>query len=102
MIKHIVMWKLLAEAEGKTGSENARLIKEKLEALPALIAELESAEVGIHMFSDRNEAVCDVVLTAICKDETALNSYAQHPEHIKVVEFIKKVVKERRVVDYSI
>ncbi|MBO6792509.1 MAG: Dabb family protein [Balneolaceae bacterium] len=102
MIKHIVMWKLRAEAEGNTSAINAQLMKEKLEALPTLIPELESAEVGIHMFDDRNEAVCDVVLTAICKDENALQSYAQHPEHVKVVDFIKKVVNERRVTDYSI
>ncbi|MCD7914768.1 MAG: Dabb family protein [Tannerellaceae bacterium] len=33
MLKHIVMWKLKAEAEGKTKAENALWMKEHLEAL---------------------------------------------------------------------
>ena len=32
MIKHIVMWKLQEFAEGRNKLENAKIIKEKLEA----------------------------------------------------------------------
>ncbi len=100
MIKHVVMWKLKEQAEGNTRIENAVIMKQKLEAMPTLIDELDTAEVGIHLFDDRDDASCDVVLITTCKDEAALKAYAQHPEHLKVVEFIKKVVNERRVVDY--
>lgn len=100
MIKHIVMWKLKPVAEGKTKQENAEIMKELLEGLPAKIEELDSAEVGINILSGDDEAICDVVLTTICKDAEALNAYAEHPDHQKVVQFIKKVVMERRVVDY--
>ncbi|MEA1982327.1 MAG: Dabb family protein, partial [Campylobacterota bacterium] len=31
-----------------------------------------------------------------------LNSYAIHPEHLKVVAFIKSVAKESKVVDYTL
>ncbi|MEP0006807.1 MAG: Dabb family protein [Balneola sp.] len=100
MIKHIVMWKLKPVAEGKTKQENAEIIKELLEGLPAKIEELDSAEVGINILSSDDEAICDVVLKTICKDAEALKVYAEHPDHQKVVQFIKKVVNERRVVDY--
>ena len=100
MIKHIVMWKLKPVAEGKTKQENAEIMKELLEGLPAKIEELDSAEVGINILSGDDEAICDVVLTTICEDVEALNVYAVHPEHQMVVQFIKKVVTERRVVDY--
>lgn len=100
MIKHIVMWKLKPVAEGKTKQENAEIMKELLEGLPAKIEELDSAEVGINILSGDDEAICDVVLTTICKDTEALKVYAEHPDHQKVVQFIKKVVNERRVVDY--
>ncbi|MEP2446180.1 MAG: Dabb family protein [Balneola sp.] len=100
MIKHIVMWKLKPVAEGKTKQENAEIMKELLEGLPAKIEELDSAEVGINILSSDDEAICDVVLTTICKDAEALKVYAEHPDHQKVVQFIKKVVNERRVVDY--
>lgn len=101
MIKHVVMWKLKAEAEGRTSLENAQLMKQKLEAMPAVIEELGSAEVGLHMFEERDPATCDVVLITTCRDEEALKSYATHPEHLKVVNFIKQVVSERRVVDFK-
>ncbi len=100
MIKHIVMWKLKNNAEGATKTENAKLMKQKLEALPQKIEALQSAEVGINFTEVENESVCDVVLTTTCNTEDDLKAYAQHPEHQKVVQFILKVTKERRVVDY--
>jgi len=100
MIKHVVMWKLKSVAEGKTKQENAQIMKELLEGLPTKIEELNSTEVGINILEGNDDAICDVVLTTECKDEEALKAYAVHPEHQKVVQFIKKVVNERRVVDY--
>lgn len=100
MIKHVVMWKLNEVSEGKTKQENAEIMKELLEGLPAKIEELDKAEVGINILKGEDAAICDVVLTTECKDEEALKTYAVHPEHQKVVQFIKKVVNERRVVDY--
>lgn len=95
------MWKLKDIAEGKTRHENAEIMKELLEGLPAKIKELDSAEVGINILEGDDNAICDVVLTTECKDEEALKAYAVHPEHQIVVQFIKKVVEERRVVDYK-
>ena len=102
MIKHIVMWKLKDVAEGKTRDENAGIMKELLEDLPNKINELESAEVGVNILEGDDTAICDVVLTTKCKSEEDLKAYAVHPDHQKVVEFIKKVVTERRVVDYKV
>ncbi len=94
------MWKLKEVAEGKTKNENAEVMKELLENLPGKIEELESAEVGINVLEGDSDQIADVVLTTVCEDEEALKVYADHPEHQKVVQFIKKVVEERRVVDY--
>lgn len=33
MVRHIVWWTLKPEAEGRTAAENAKLIKQRLEAL---------------------------------------------------------------------
>lgn len=100
MIKHIVMWKLKDAAEGKTKSENALIIKKLLEELPNKIPQLEKAEVGIGFLNAESDAVSDVVLTAECQTEEDLQAYAVHPDHKKAVNFISKVVAERRVVDY--
>ncbi|MEX0609888.1 MAG: Dabb family protein [Balneolaceae bacterium] len=101
MVKHIVLWKLKEAAGGKTKAENASIIKELLERLPAKIQALKSAEVGINILPEDNDMVCDVVLTAICETQEDVEVYAVHPEHQKVVSFIKKVVSERRVIDYQ-
>lgn len=100
MIKHVVMWKLKDVAEGKTKTENAETMKNLLEDLPSKIEELKSAEVGMNILEGDGEAICDVVLTVSCASKEDLQTYAEHQDHQKVVSFIKKVVTERRVVDY--
>ncbi|HET8864146.1 MAG TPA: Dabb family protein [Gracilimonas sp.] len=100
MIKHVVMWKLKDVAEGKTKAENAETIKKLLEDLPKKIEELKKAEVGINVLEGEEDAICDVVLTVSCESQDDLQTYAAHPDHQKVVSYIKKVVDERRVVDY--
>lgn len=102
MIKHIVMWKLKEVAEGKTKAENAKVMKKLLEDLPNKIEELDTAEVGINILEGDSEAFSDVVLTTTFKNQEALNAYAIHPDHKKVVSFIMKVVTERRVADYNL
>ena len=102
MIKHVVMWKLKDVAEGKTKAENAEIIQKLLEDLPNKIEELKRAEVGINILEGEEDAICDVVLTTDCETKEDLKAYAVHPDHQKVVSFIKKVVRERRVVDYEV
>lgn len=46
--KHIVMWKFKEQHNGKSALENARWMKEQLEALVGVVPELLSAEVGIN------------------------------------------------------
>ncbi len=101
MIKHIVMWKLKDTANGKPKKENALKFKEMLESLPSKIDAIESMEVGIG-YIDSNGPVFDMVLTTSHSSREALQEYAIHPEHQKVVEFGKVIVEQRRVVDYEI
>ena len=49
MIRHIVIWNLKESACGNSRSENARLLKQKLEALAGRIPGLERIEVGINI-----------------------------------------------------
>lgn len=99
MIKHIVMWKLKDEAEGRGKGENASQMKVRLEALKASIPGILELEVGLQ--SEANEAAFDLALYSVFKDKAALAAYTGHPEHLKVVEFVRKVVTDRKVVDYE-
>jgi len=101
MIKHIVMWTLKDEAGGKTKAQNLETMKFLLEALPGKVpgvVELEVAASGLF----ESVPPTDIVLYTVFKSKEDLKTYAVHPEHLKVVEFIKSVVAERRVIDYEL
>lgn len=100
MIKHIVMWTLKARAEGADGEENARAMKMMLEGLAGKIPGLRHIEVGLHIV--RSSLPCQVVLYSELESEEALQEYQQHPEHLRCVEFVQKVVAERNVLDYAV
>ncbi|MCR1934008.1 Dabb family protein [Clostridium tepidum] len=100
MIKHIVMWKLKEVAEGKSKLENANTIKMKLENLQQKIKEAKLIEVGINI-NDSKQAY-DVVLYSEFENLEDLNLYQNHPEHLKVGEFINKVKEDRIVADYEV
>jgi hypothetical protein len=100
MLKHIVMWKLKETAEGKNKLENVLLMKRMLESLPGRIPEIEFLEVGVN--ANHSDAAYDVVLYSEFRDEAALYAYQEHPEHVKVADFVAKVREERVVVDYLV
>ncbi len=100
MLKHIVLFKLKPSAEGATKEENAKRIKRDLEALRGKIPQIKHLEVGIN--SIMSEASYDVAIYSEFANEADLTTYARHPEHLKVAEFVGKVRESRVVVDYLI
>jgi hypothetical protein len=100
MIKHIVMWTLKDEADGADKAANAVKMKALLEALPGRIPCLRELHVGIEVFAATPP--CDVILFSSFDTRADLDTYQVHPEHLKVVDFVKKVVASRSVVDYEV
>jgi hypothetical protein len=79
---------------------NIKEVKQKLQELPTLISELKCLEVGVDFsHSDRS---FDLSLYSSFSSKQDLQSYANHPKHLEVVEFIKLVTTESKVVDYMI
>lgn len=99
MLKHIVFWRLKEDAHGNDKATNARLIKEKLEALQGRIPGLLRVEVGLDII--HADTSSDVVLYSEMADRAALDAYQIHPLHQEVGRFIKEAVIERRAVDYE-
>jgi Stress responsive A/B Barrel Domain len=99
MIRHIILMKMAEEAEGRSGKENMELLKTKLEALPSKIQEIKFYEVGVNMVETPNSY--DLVLVSEFESLDTLKIYIAHPEHRKVVEFLSKVVADRKSVDYE-
>ena len=99
MLKHIVMWRFKDGAEGKTALEHSASMKQHLEALVGVVPELHSLEYGVDVL--RSAASYDGVLTVTVDDLDALSRYANHPEHLKVVEYAKRVAESRVAVDFE-
>ncbi|MFW6019787.1 MAG: Dabb family protein [Bacteroidales bacterium] len=97
MIRHIVMFRLKDEPEKH---ENIQKLKEAIEKLEEFIPEAKSIEVGVNI--NEKPSAYDLVLVSEFEDEDALERYRVHPEHQKVVEFIKEVNEDIAAVDYHI
>lgn len=100
MIKHIVLWRLKEKAEGRTLAENAREMKDRIENLKKLIPQIIELEVGLPF--ETTPTSSDVALYSSFKNREDLDRYQNHPDHLKVVEFVKKITVERRAVDYEL
>ncbi|WP_343208728.1 Dabb family protein [Anaerolentibacter hominis] len=101
MVRHVVMFRFAEEAEGRSAAENGMIAKEMLLALKGKISELKAIEVGVNM-AEADAGNYTVCLTCDFDSMEDLSVYAVHPEHLKVVEFIKKVNTSRACVDYTI
>lgn len=101
MLKHIVWWTLKDEAEGATGVENGRKMLEMLRGLEGRIPSLRSIDVSMEFLGSTTEP-CQIILLSTHDDAEGLKAYAEHPEHMKCVEFIKKIVASRKAIDFIV
>jgi undecaprenyl pyrophosphate synthase len=101
VIRHLVLFQLSEEAEGRSKAENARIIKEQLEALQGVIPEIRRIEVKINheAASDGNY---DILLESEFDSLEDLQRYAMHPEHLKVGGYVSKVRTARAAIDYEV
>lgn len=94
MVVHIVMFKFKEENKAL----NLAKVQRRLEKLEELIDVLKNMEVGIN-FTESPRAF-DLSLYSTFESRADLKIYAEHEEHLKVLELIKEVTLETKVVDY--
>ncbi len=97
MIRHVVMWKFKENAEGKSRYENMEIVRDSLYSLTSLISVIRRMEIGIDI--SKTDASMDMLLLTEFDSIEDLKSYATDPEHLRVGEYIKKVVDTRVVHD---
>ncbi len=100
MIKHTVMWKFKDNAEGRTKQENMEWVREHLHALCPIIPEIRSMEIGLDIH--HTEMSMDLMLLTEFDSMETLKVYAEHPEHVKVSAYVRKVIESRVVLDYEV
>jgi len=95
MVVHIVTFKFKEE------NKKANIIqaKQMLENLMGAVPTLRSIDVGVNFCTE--ERAMDLGIITVFESKEGLDAYAIHPEHLKVVEFIKSVVEYSKVVDYE-
>lgn len=120
--KHIVMWKFKEQHNGKSALENARWMKEQLEALVGVVPELLSAEVGISPALEQAAAVpsnaaaaqsnaaaapapaasgeYDACLVSTFASPEALAAYKVHPKHKAISAYCKEARVKRLAFDW--
>ena len=120
--KHIVMWKFKEQHNGKSALENARWMKEQLEALVGVVPELLSAEVGISPALEQAAAVpsdaaaaqsnaaaapapaasgeYDACLVSTFASPEALAAYKVHPKHKAISAYCKEARLKRLAFDW--
>ncbi len=101
MVKHIVMFKFLPEALGRTKKENLVIASEMLNGLMGKVPTLLSSEVKLNSDS-ADQSNYDLLLITEFNGFNELAEYASHPLHLKVVDFIKEVRESRACVDYEL
>jgi len=93
------MWQIKDNTNFGSKEEVLNLAKEKIEGLRNKISEIVYLEVGINY---NYENAYDLVLYSEFKKDEDLKAYAVHPEHLKVVDFMKEIVVSRASVDYEV
>jgi len=95
MVVHIVTFKF------NTENKKANIIqaKQMLENLMGAVPSLRSMDVGLNFAKE--ERAMDMSIISVFEGKKGLDAYAIHPEHLKVIQFIKTVVEYSKVVDYE-
>ena len=94
MIRHIVLFKF----KDAISPEERRAFIARLKKLPQQIAEIKEFEVGEDI--TRAARSYDLALVATYEDEEALQRYAEHPDHLPVVELSRQLCQHIVAVDY--
>ncbi|MBQ7227220.1 MAG: Dabb family protein [Clostridia bacterium] len=100
MIRHIVMWKIKEEAESMNKPEIMAHIKDILLALKGKIPVVRDLEVGESLTNGDMHYDMALIVTVDKLDDLPL--YANHPEHLKVRDFISKVRLDRVTADIEV
>lgn len=98
MIKHIVFWKINKGGTPEDRQQTIDAFRRKTDYLKTIIPQIRQATVGGNINSGDVFHVCIDSLFDSVED---LETYINHPEHLKVREFMNQVSYEKTVFDYE-
>ena len=95
----MVMWKIKDSDEGAGKNEIMDRIKDELEGLKGSIPEIKSLEIGRN--SNELPTSFDIALYSEFDSKKDLETYKEHPEHVRVAQIVQQLTIEAVVVDYE-
>ncbi len=99
-LKHIVFIKLMDNSNSQESRLFLSTLSSMLNKLPDSIKSIRQFEVGMNISSRASSY--DMALQLVVDNENDLDEYRNHPEHVKVLAFMKTVALQTAVVDYII
>lgn len=99
MIRQIVAIHYKDSFSKEENQAHAKSVKALLEALKQVIPGIIEFAVHINLYSSNN---VDGVYDSIFENEKVLDDYQVHPEHVRVTNYIRTVMKDRGCVDFPI
>ncbi len=94
MLTHVVFFKF----NPRTSDTDIQHVKEALQTLPAAISEIREFRVGRDIV--RSDRSYDLALVSSFEDLDAMQRYQVHPEHQKVVAYVKTITSSIIAVDF--
>lgn len=98
MIKHIVFWKINKGGTEQDRQQTIDTFRAKTEYLKTIIPEIQSAVVGGNINTGDVFHVC---IDSTFNSLEDLDKYINHPEHLKVREYMNTVSYDKASFDYE-
>lgn len=96
MIRHIVLFKIKEGVPPTEADHLARQLAALKEKTGGLMLEAHVAKDIVHAANSH-----DIVLNSLFTNLESLKSYQAHPEHVKVLDIIKKTCASTVKIDYE-
>jgi hypothetical protein len=100
MIRHIVMFKIASFDNEEDKIKKIEHIKTTYENLELKIKQIGTYEVGRNI--NTSSDAYDVIIISTFKSKEDLSAYLEHPEHLYVIEKLRNIPKEKKLVDFEV
>ena len=97
MIKHIVLWKI---CKGGTPEDRKQVLQHfigAIEQLKTVIPEIQEARVALNCNTGDAFHIC---IDSVFAGEKELERYTNHPEHLKLRDYLNSVSYDKTAFDY--
>lgn len=98
-LRHIVSWKFTGETREQRDAQAAEAIA-RIEPLRESVSSVRA--LSLHRNELFDGANYDLTLIADFDDAEGLAEYAEHPEHLPVVAYMKTVTAARAASDFTV